>query len=103
MRQLPVLEISSTDERLLEDEGLVSTCNRKKQLKSGKLRTAASLVVHRVVWAHELVYTAEGQPAVYDTMYHLSAPLRQWLHESNGSRKTCYQTPNGHPLGRAQV
>ena len=44
----------------------------KKHLKSGKLRTDNSLVVPHVVWPHELVYTAEGQPAVYDT---ISVPL----------------------------
>ena len=68
IRQLPVLEVSSTDESSPKDEGAVSTHNHKKQLKPCKLRTADLLVVHRVLWPHELVYTAEGQPTVYDTI-----------------------------------
>ena len=72
MRQLPVLEVSSTDEGSLEDEELVITHNCKNQLKSDKLRICDSLVVPHVVWPHKLVYTAEGQPAIYDT---ISVPL----------------------------
>ena len=81
MKQLPVLEVSSTDEGSLEDEGLISTHNHMKQLKSGKLKTTNSLIVHCVVWPHELVYTAKGQPAVYDSisvLLFISGYMKQW-------------------------
>ena len=37
-------------------------------LKSGKIRTTDSMVIRRVVWPHEMVYTMEGQPPVYSDM-----------------------------------
>ena len=72
MRQVPVLEVSSSDEGSAEDEELITSHTKKKPLKSGKLRTANSPVLHHVMWLHQLVNTAEVQPAVYDN---ISVPL----------------------------
>ena len=71
MRQIPILEVSSRDESSLEEE-LIAIPTKKKTLKSGKLRTADSLILHRIVWLHEMVYMAAEQPAVYDN---ISIPL----------------------------
>ena len=71
MREVPVLEVSSSDEGSSKDEGL-STTHTKKPLKLGKLRITDSLVVHHFIWQYELVNTAEGQPVIYDS---ISAPL----------------------------
>ena len=39
---------------------------RKKALKSRKLQTTDSSVLHKVVWPHEVVYTAMDKPAEYE-------------------------------------
>ena len=39
---------------------------KKNTLKSGKLKTADSLVLHPVVWQHQMLYTMVGQLAVYE-------------------------------------
>ena len=41
---------------------------RRSKITSGKLRTADTTAVKQVLWPHELVFTPEGRPAVYDTM-----------------------------------
>ena len=69
MRQLPVLEVSSTDAGSLENEELVTTHNLRKQLKSGKLSTTDSLIVHCVTWPDDPGYTTKGQPPMYDTIF----------------------------------
>ena len=45
---------------------------RGSNLKSGIDRTGASMVIHKVNWLHEVVYTSEGKPASYQD---LSIPL----------------------------
>ena len=50
MIQVPVLEVSSTDEDLSEEELIAA--NTKKAPKSGKLRTVNSLVLYHVVLLH---------------------------------------------------
>ena len=49
---------------------------KNNTLKSGKLRTDYSSVLHKVVWSHELVYTTAGQAAVYNDIY---TSFHQWL------------------------
>ena len=71
MQQAPALDIDSTEkESVIEKE--TTHRPRKKQLQSGKLRSADTIIVHKVTWPHELVYTVSGQPAVYDE---ISIPL----------------------------
>ena len=67
-----IIEISTTDEELNHEEELVEMRSKKRLLKSGKLRTADSMVLHKVTWPNELVYMSAGQPAIYDE---LSIPL----------------------------
>ena len=43
-----------------------------KMIKSGKVRTANTMVVRRITWPHKLVYTTGGHPAMYEQ---LSLPL----------------------------
>ena len=63
MCQAPVLD--TTDEESTSDEE-PTPVPKKKTLRSGKLITANSSVLCKVVWPHGLVYTAASQPAVYD-------------------------------------
>ena len=39
---------------------------------SGKLRSANTAAVHKVIWPHEDVYTFDGQPSMYESMILLS-------------------------------
>ena len=57
---------------LSDEEEPVATRWIRKHLKSGKLKTADTQVVHTVEWPHEFVYIVEGKPAEYET---LSVPL----------------------------
>ena len=58
----------------LTDEGTASeddeTCHtqRRRGLKSGKVRTTDTLIIKRVKWPHEMVFTSQGQPPVYREM-----------------------------------
>ena len=66
MRQILVLEVSTIDKHSLSEEELIPMYPKKNALKSGKLRTVDSLVLHRVVWPHAMVYMVMSQLAVYD-------------------------------------
>ena len=61
----------------------------KKALKSGKIRTADSSVLHKAIWPYEVVYTATGKPAEYDDK-DLSS------HSSSGATWWSWQLKN-HP------
>ena len=39
---------------------------RKEPFELGKIWTADTLVTNKITWTHEVVYTSQGQPAVYD-------------------------------------
>ena len=61
----------STDEESVSEEETTHR-PRKKQLRSGKLRRSDSVVLHKVTWPHELVYSASDQPVIYnDISIHL--------------------------------
>ena len=67
LQQVPILEMTiGADSDSEEDSREV----RKKirPLQSGKLRRADSMVIHKAMCPHELVYTAAGHPAVYDKL-----------------------------------
>ena len=49
MRQILVLEVSSTGKGSSDEEELVSIPTKKTAFKSGKLRTADSRVLHHIV------------------------------------------------------
>ena len=64
MHAAPILDLVTTDEESGSEEDPIPEPKRKT-LKSGKHRTADSSVLHKVVWPHEVVYTAMGKPAEY--------------------------------------
>ena len=41
---------------------------RKGPTMSGKLRSADTFAIHRVMWPHEYVFTPEGQPTAYKSL-----------------------------------
>ena len=41
---------------------------RRTKLTSGKLRTMDTTAVKEVLWPHELVFTPDGQPAIYESL-----------------------------------
>ena len=53
------IALSTTDEKY-DSEVSEQPRYRRKPLKSGKLCTANSMVLTKVTWPHELVYTALG-------------------------------------------
>ena len=55
-----------------EEVALVAIPSKKKVLKSGTLKTANFLVLHNIIWLHEMVHRAEEQLAVHD---HISISL----------------------------
>ena len=52
-----------TDKDTACEDELAAPTRRKHGLKLGK-----SLVTRKLTWPHEVVYTSQGQPAVYDDM-----------------------------------
>ena len=59
MRQIPVLEFHYRRVIVIR-RGAQSVSPKKNTLKSGKLRTVDSLVLHQVIWPHEIVYAVVG-------------------------------------------
>ena len=52
-----------TEEEATSDEEECPPPRWGNNLKSGMQRTAASTVIHKVTWPHEVVYTSEDNPA----------------------------------------
>ena len=71
MKQVTGITGDTTDENTSDEEEQPPP-RRGKHLKSGIDRTGASMVLHKVAWPHEIVYTSEGKPAAYQD---LSIPL----------------------------
>ena len=81
MRGAPMMDFITSDEDPESGEK-ATTAPRKKALKSGKIRTTNSSVLHKVIWPHEVVYVLwESQ---LSTKTHHST-FRQWLPGSHGS------------------
>ena len=72
VQQLPLLGPYTTDMSSDEEPGTVSAGCRKTYLKSGRLHTTDSQVLHTVDWPHMHVYSADGKPAEYES---LTVPL----------------------------
>ena len=67
----PLLTESATEEESdLEEMCLRQKC--RKTIKSGKVITADSMVVIRITWPRELIYTTGEQPIMHEQ---LSMPL----------------------------
>ena len=67
MQQVPTLDIDSTEEKSVSEEEITPR-PKKRKLKSGKLRTANTTIVHKVTWPHELVYRVSGQSTLRPTI-----------------------------------
>ena len=63
----PIISLSTTDEMSDSEAAETLKCHRKP-LKLGKLHTADSMVLKKVTWLRELVYTTTGQSKVYEDM-----------------------------------
>ena len=59
LHQGPILEIAGSDKDTNSGDGR-PIMRWKRLFKSGKVCTADTLVLHKIIWPHELVYTAKG-------------------------------------------
>ena len=64
MRQIPA-DTGATTEGDTSDEEEQPPPRWREHLKSGLHRTGASMVLNKVTWPHEVVYTLDGKPAAY--------------------------------------
>ena len=67
MKGASVLELPTTDEDFGFEDEVTTPAQRKRGLKSGKIRTADTTVLHKIIWPYEVVYTSTG-PAEYEKM-----------------------------------
>ena len=67
MRGAPVLELAITDEDSRSEEG-ANPATKMRALKTGKLQTADTTILHKITWTHKVIYTCTGQPAEYDQL-----------------------------------
>ena len=67
----PILDLVITEEESDSEEDPTPEPKRKT-IKLGKLRTADSSILHKVVWLHEVVYTAMSKLTKYED---ISIPL----------------------------
>ena len=66
----PALAITD-DETDGEEEARPQT-SRRAAGSSGKLCSANTAAMHTVIWPHEYVYTPEGQPSQFESMFSLA-------------------------------
>ena len=57
-----------TDEDSSTDEEASPTKRKRRSIKSGKLRTNDTHVLHRIKWPHEMVCSAQSKAPVYEEM-----------------------------------
>ena len=55
----------TTDDDSASDEEQTTPTWKRKGLNCGKLHTADTLVLKRIIWPHKVVYTSTGQPVIY--------------------------------------
>ena len=67
VKQLPVLGPYTSDETSSEEDE-PAPINHRKPLRSGKLHTVDTQLIHCVTLPHKFVYSADGQPAVYEIL-----------------------------------
>ena len=63
----PIITLSTTDEES-DSDAVEPLRQHRKPLKFGKLYMANSMVLKMVTWPHELIYTAMGQPTMYEDL-----------------------------------
>ena len=56
--------LAITDDEMDGEEEEQLPVTRRSNITSGKLRSADTTAIKKVLWPHELVFTHEGQPAV---------------------------------------
>ena len=59
--------LGNTDDKSDGEEEEQLQVTRRSKITSGKLRSADTTAVKQVLW-HELVFTPEGRPVVYESM-----------------------------------
>ena len=64
------------DEDCAMDEKVSHIKNRRRNIKSGNLRTWDTHVVHRVKWPHEMLFSSQGQTPLYEDM--IWVPMDIW-------------------------
>ena len=57
-----------TDEETASEDDQVAPIYRKRGLKLGNLHTADTVVTKRITWPHEVIYTSQGEPAIYEEL-----------------------------------
>ena len=66
MAHVPALAM--TDDEMDGEEEVMPQASRGATRTSGKIRSANTSTVHKVIWPHEYVYTLEGQPSAYESL-----------------------------------
>ena len=59
-------ETTSDEESTSEDEQQITT--RHRPLKSGMNRTGMTMVIKRIMWPYEVVYSLAGKPVAYEDL-----------------------------------
>ena len=67
MRHVPLLEETTSQDSSSSEEEQI-TRRKKKTLKSGMDCTGATLFKKRINWPHDVLYSADGKPAVYSDL-----------------------------------
>ena len=60
--------LAITDDEMDVEEEKQLPATRRSNITSGKLRSADTTAIKKVLWHHELVFTPEGQPATYESL-----------------------------------
>ena len=82
----PALAISDNEMDGEEEGRMLAT--RGGSNTSGKLKSANTSAIHRVIWPHEYVFTPDGQPAAYESLSSMAFVT-----------STCVATASEQPLG----
>ena len=67
MREVPPFTSPTTDEDSMSEEEQPAPC-RHEPLKSGMQHMGASMVVKKITWLHEVVYSVDGKPPGYEDL-----------------------------------
>ena len=68
VQQLPLIGPYTTDTSSDEEAGTVPARYRSTYLKSNRLHTIDSQILHKVDWPHMHIYLADGKPAEYESL-----------------------------------
>ena len=75
LRVTSALDLPTMDDELGSEEEVTTPAPKRKGLTLSKICTADTTVLRKIIWAHEVVYTSAGQPAVYED-YQQPQPAR---------------------------